>query len=132
MDTRSERRICRHARSLLLVIVLPTLGLTHAQPAPAFQDGVTTPPVLTHVVQGEYTQEARRAGFRGFCVVYLTVNEYGIPQNVRVLRRIGMGLDENAIKAVREERFKPAMRGGRSVSFPLSVQVDFKPESAAK
>ncbi len=127
MNTRSGRRICHLSRTLLIAIVLAGLGRGSAQPSPTFQDGVTTPPVLTHAVQAEYTQEARRAGFQGFCIVHLTVDEYGIPQNVRVLRRVGMGLDENAIKAVKEERFKPAMRGGRSVAFPLSVQLNFKP-----
>src|ERR1700722_17510886 len=68
----------------------------------SYQDGATTPPVLTHVVQPEYTQAARRARFQGFCIVHLTVDERGIPQNVHVTQSIGMGLDGSAIKAVQE------------------------------
>jgi protein TonB len=85
------------------------------------------PPVPTHFIQAEYTQEARNARFVGFCIVCLTVDDRGIPQNVHVTRPIGMGLDENAIKAVKQERFKPATRGGRPVAFRLSMEVNFKP-----
>jgi periplasmic protein TonB len=80
-----------------------------------------------HVVPADYSAEARKAGFSGFCIVRLTVDERGIPRNVRVVRPVGMGLDENAIKAVKQERFRPAMRGGRPVAFPLSMEVNFKP-----
>jgi TonB family protein len=103
-----------------------TFGLPHAQAGSTFGDGVTTPPVLTHFVKAEFPAQARQAGFVGFCIVHLTVNEHGIPQDVRVLRPMGMGLDENAIQAVKQERFKPAMRGGRAVAFPLTMKVNFK------
>ena len=122
----------RHAISslrvaLLCTLVLSSLGRAHAQAGSTLQDGVTMPPVPTHLVPAEYTQEARNARFVGFCIVHLTVDDRGIPQNVHVTRTIGMGIDENAIKAVKQERFKPATRGGRPVAFGLSMEVNFKP-----
>jgi TonB family protein len=112
--------------AILCAVVLTTLGRADSQAASAFEDGVTSPPVLTHFVQAQYPEEARRAGFHGFCIVRLTVDEHGIPRNVHMSRLVGMGLDESAIKAVKDERFKPAMRGGHPVAFPLSMQVSFK------
>jgi outer membrane biosynthesis protein TonB len=50
----------------------------------------------------------------------------GCPQNVHVLRGVGMGLDERAIAAVKQYKFKPAMQGGRPVAVELNVEVDFQ------
>lgn len=114
---------------IFCTLLIATPGLARAQEGLTFRDGVTTPPVLTHLVQAEYTQQARRAGFHGYCIVRLIVDEHGIPQHVHVSRPIGMGLDESAIQAVKQERFKPATRSGHPVTFPLSMQVNFKPAS---
>ena len=127
MNAQLRHAICRPCEALLCTLVLVTLGPTHAQAGLTYQDGVTTPPVLTHFVQAEYTQEARRASFQGFCIVHLTVDERGMPRNVHVARPIGMGLDGSAIKAVQQERFKPAMRGGRPVAFTFPMEVSFRP-----
>ncbi len=84
----------------MCTLILATIGRARAQAGLTYQDGVTTPPALTHFVPAEYTQEARRAKFQGLCIVYLTVDERGIPQNVRVTRPLGMGLDGSAVKAL--------------------------------
>jgi TonB family protein len=127
MNAQLRRAICRLCEALLCTLVLATPGCARAQAGLTYHDGVTTPPVLTHVVQAEYTQEARRARFQGLCIVHLTVDEHGIPQNVHVARPIGMGLDGSAIEAVQQERFKPAMRGGRPVAFTFPMEVSFMP-----
>jgi TonB family protein len=122
----SIRRLCD---TLCCAVLLAPLALAHGQAEPTFQDGVTTPPLATNVVKAQYTDEARKAGFTGFVIVRLTVDEQGFPKNVHVIRPIGMGLDQSAVRAVRQDRFKPAMRGGRPVAFPLSINVSFKPTS---
>jgi TonB family protein len=127
MNIQLRHPICHLCEALLCTLILATLGRARAQAGLTYQDGVTTPPVLTHFVQAEYTQKARRASFQGFCIVHLTVDERGIPQDVHVARHIGMGLDGSAIKAVQQERFKPAMRGGRPVAFTFPMKVNFKP-----
>jgi protein TonB len=58
-------------------------------------------------------------------VVNLIVDTEGIPQNVHVLRGVGVGLDEAAIEAVRKYRFKPALENGRPVPVEMNVEVDF-------
>ena len=127
MNAQLRRPIRRLCKALLFTFVLATFVPARAQAGLTYQDGVTTPPVLTHFVQAEYTQEARRARFQGFCIVHLTVDEHGIPQNVHVARPIGMGLDGSAMKAVQQERFKPAMRSDRPVAFTFSMEVSFTP-----
>lgn len=50
----------------------------------------------------------------------------GNPSHVHVLRGVGMGLDEKAVAAVRQYKFKPAMENGRPVLVELNVEVNFQ------
>lgn len=56
----------------------------------------------------------------------LVVDAQGLPQNVRVVRGVGMGLDEKAIEAVKQYKFKPAMENGEPVPVQLNMEVNFK------
>ena len=86
--------------------------------------GVSAPEVLFKP-EPEFSEEARRAKTAGNVVVYLQVGPDGLPRNIRVVRGIGMGLDEKAIEAVRQYRFKPAMENGHPVAVELNVEIDF-------
>jgi TonB family protein len=88
-------------------------------------DGVW-PPVVKNEVVAEYSEEARRAKYQGVCIVSLFVDLQGLPQNVRVIRPLGMGLDEKAVEAVRKCRFKPAMINGVPVPVAINVEVIFR------
>lgn len=88
--------------------------------------GGVSAPVLIHSVDPSYTDKARRAKYQGICVVSLTVDKNGNPQNVRVVRTLGMGLDKRAVEAVRQYRFKPAYYKGRPVPVLINVEVNFK------
>jgi TonB family protein len=86
---------------------------------------VSAPVVQNHVVT-EYSDEARAAGYEGVCLVQVIVDTQGNPQNARIVRSIGMGLDEKAIAAVRTYKFKPAMRSGTAVPVRITVEVNFR------
>ncbi len=88
--------------------------------------GGVTAPVVIYKVDPEYSPEAHKAKFQGVVTVGLIVDKYGVPQNVHVTRGIGMGLDENAVAAVKQYRFKPAMENGKPVSVFLNMEVNFK------
>jgi TonB family protein len=81
---------------------------------------------LLSSVDPEYTPQARAAKFSGKCVVGLTVDPTGTPMNVKVIKSLGMGLDENAVKAVSQYRFSPAMHDGVAVPADIKVEVDFR------
>ena len=70
--------------------------------------GNIKPPVLIRQVEPEYSQQARLAKYSGTVQVYLLVDKNGHPPNLRVVKGVGMGLDEKAIEAVRQYQFKPA------------------------
>jgi protein TonB len=83
-------------------------------------------PVLLHHVEPEFSDQARRAKVQGTVLVNLWVDEKGRPSHVRVLRGVGSGLDENAVKAVQQYKFKPAMEGGKPVLVEVNVVVSFQ------
>ena len=87
--------------------------------------GVSAPLVLS-AVDPEYSDEARRAKYTGIVIVSLVVDSSGMPQHVHVIRRLGMRLDEKAIAAVRQYRFKPAEYQGRPVPVEVNIEVNFQ------
>jgi TonB family protein len=88
-------------------------------------DGASAP-VLIHSVEPEFTEEARKAKLMGVVLVNFTVDRRGRPQNVHVLRGVGHGLDGKAVEAVRQYRFKPAMKDSQPVEEALNVEVNFQ------
>ena len=57
-------------------------------------------------------------------LVNMIVDPKGVPQNVRVLRGVGAAVDEAAVEAVKQYRFKPAMEHGKPVPVLLNVEVN--------
>lgn len=88
--------------------------------------GGVSAPQLIFAPDPEFSDEARRAKYQGVCVVSLVVDAQGRPQQVRVQRALGMGLDEKAIEAVRQYKFKPAYFKGQAVPVNISIEVNFR------
>jgi TonB family protein len=89
--------------------------------------GAVSAPVLVHSVDPEFSDEARRAKFQGVCLISIIVDAQGNPLNPRVVRPLGMGLDEKAIAAIRQFRFRPAMKDGKTaVPVALTVEINFR------
>ena len=89
--------------------------------------GGVSAPVPLNSVEAEFSDEARRAKYQGIVLVGLIVDAQGNPQNVHVVRALGMGLDEKAIEAVRKYKFRPAMKNGKPVAVDgVTVSVDFR------
>jgi TonB family protein len=87
--------------------------------------GRVSAPIPINNVEAEFSDEARRAKYQGVVLVEVLVDAQGYPQNPRVVRALGMGLDEKAIEAVRKYRFKPALMDGRPVAVMINVEVNF-------
>ena len=62
----------------------------------------------------------------GNVLIQLIVDRDGLPQNVHVIRSVGIGLDDNAIAAVKQYRFTPAMEDGKPVAVQLNIEVNFQ------
>jgi protein TonB len=87
--------------------------------------GVSAPAVLAKV-EPEYSEEARKAKFQGTVMLYIEVDENGKPKNLRVVRALGLGLDEKAIEAVARWKFRPGFKDGKPVTVAATVEVNFR------
>lgn len=73
-----------------------------------------------------YPEMARRAAIEGRVTIQFIVNDQGKVENPRVIRGIGGGCDEEALKAVMTARFKPGMQRGRPVRVQYSLPIVFR------
>jgi len=87
--------------------------------------GLVLAPKLIKEHDPKYTKEAKKAKLKGVCLLSTVVDVQGEPQDVKVVKGLGMGLDENAIEAVKTWRFKPATLNGKPVPVRLNIAVEF-------
>jgi len=88
--------------------------------------GGVSPPSVIFKVEPEYSEEARKAKFQGTVVLFVVVDEKGNPRDLKVIRPLGLGLDQKAIEAVAKWRFKPGMKDGRAVAVQATIEVNFR------
>jgi TonB family protein len=87
-------------------------------------NGTSAPSVLSKV-DPQYTEEARTAKYRGSVLLSIVVNSQGQADNIAVVRSLGMGLDEKAIEAVQQWRFRPGTNNGVPVNVRAQIEVNF-------
>jgi TonB family protein len=87
--------------------------------------GGVSPPSVVSRVEPQYSEEARKARYQGTVVLEAIVRKDGTVDILRVVRSLGFGLDENAIQALKQWRFRPGMKGGIAVDVALNIEVNF-------
>jgi TonB family protein len=88
--------------------------------------GGVSAPVLLSKVEPEYSEEARKAKYQGTVLLYIEVDPSGTARNIRVVRSLGLGLDEKAMEAVKKWKFKPGYKNGRPVTVVATIEVNFR------
>ena len=88
--------------------------------------GGVSAPRLTYKVEPEYSEQARKAKYQGTVVLAIEVWQDGRAHNIRVIRSLGLGLDEKAIQAVQEWKFVPGKKDGIPVKVRANVEVNFR------
>ena len=86
--------------------------------------GVSAPRAI-YSPDPEYSEEARKAKYQGTVLLWIKVGADGQVHDVRVLRTLGLGLDEKAIEAVKTWKFDPARKDGQAVAVQMNVEVSF-------
>ena len=84
-----------------------------------------SPPTVLSRVEPQYSEEARKARYQGTVVLEAIVRRDGTVDIQRVVRSLGFGLDENAIQALKQWRFRPGTRNGVPVDVSLNIEVNF-------
>lgn len=108
-------------------IVAPS-GTTpaHDDDAPLPAASVDAQARLVRGLAPEYPDDARASGIEGDVGLELVVGLSGAVETARVVRGVGHGLDEAALRAARQFRFAPATRGGRAVRVRMGWSVQFR------
>jgi len=88
--------------------------------------GGVSAPVPIYKPEPEYSEEARKAKFQGTVVLFIVVDEKGNPRDLKVIRPLGLGLDQKAIEAVQKWKFRPGMKDGHPVSVQATIEVNFR------
>lgn len=89
-------------------------------------DGVGYPECV-YCPTPSFSEEARKSKLQGSVTLHIVVGTDGRAANLRVVRGLGMGLDERAMEAVRGWRFKPALGpGGKPVPTEVLIEVTFR------
>lgn len=74
----------------------------------------------------QYTEIARKARIQGVVIVQAIIDKEGNVTNVKVLKGLPMGLEEAAVDAIKQWKFKPATLNGRPVTVYYNLTVNFK------
>ena len=82
-------------------------------------------PIPVRQVRPQYPAAAQRAKIQGLVSIECVVLPDGTVGNVRVLEPLDPGLDKAAIKAVKQWRFKPGTKGGKTVPVRVSIDMTF-------
>jgi periplasmic protein TonB len=88
--------------------------------------GNISAPIPIYKPEPPYSEEARKAKYQGTVVLHIIVDAQGNVNDARVLRPLGLGLDEKAVETVRTWKFKPALRNGSPVAVQVMVEVSFR------
>ncbi|MEX2260820.1 MAG: energy transducer TonB [Bryobacteraceae bacterium] len=87
--------------------------------------GVTAPSIL-YKIEPEYSEEARKAKYSGTVVLYVEVDQAGKARNLKVIKSLGLGLDEKAVEAVNKWKFRPGYKDGKPVVVAATIEVNFR------
>jgi TonB family protein len=88
--------------------------------------GGVSPPTILYKVEPEYSEEARKAKFQGTVLLFVVVDEKGNPRDIKILRPLGLGLDQKAVEAVEKWRFSPGKKDGKPVAVQAQIEVNFR------
>lgn len=87
---------------------------------------ITQPATLLERTEPEYTEEARIANHEGSVLLQADIDTDGNAQNISLLRHLGLGLDEKAVEAVRQWRFRPARSNGSKTASRVRLEIAFR------
>jgi TonB family protein len=97
-----------------------------SDPSVLRQNSVDKKARLLTTFEPDSNQFAQDNGVAGMALYHTVIGPDGKPEEIAVARPIGFGLDENAVKAIRDARFEPAEKDGKPVPVLLDLVVQFR------
>ena len=110
----------------------PPVPLPAAPPPPAFvpvdEESIAEWPMAKSEVKAKYPEIARRMGIGGKVLLRIGIDRKGNLKSVHVLRKVGYGMDEEAVKAMWQFKFDPAKDAeGKPVDVVITYTHTFQP-----
>jgi TonB family protein len=87
-------------------------------------DGVSAPKPL-EVINPQFSEAARQAGFGGTITLSLVVDKDGNPKDIQVVDPAGLGLEEESVEAAQHWKFRPGQKEARPVNVQIQVETGF-------
>ena len=105
----------------------PTVRASRAERASVAEgeDSASLPVIEEYTTPPLYSDDARRRGIEGIVTVAFRVDERGDVIGARVVNGLGGGLDQNALVALRQWRFRPGKRHGTPAAMDAEVDIEF-------
>jgi TonB family protein len=88
--------------------------------------GGVSAPIPIYKPEPAYSEEARKAKYQGTVVLWIVVDASGGVTDCRVVKPLGLGLDEKAVETVKTWKFKPALKNSTPVPVRVMVEVSFR------
>lgn len=86
----------------------------------------TLPAEITFKPRPVYTDEGRQLKIEGEVLLDVVFSANGQIHVVKVVRGLGHGLDESAVRAAEKIQFKPALRDGQPTDFEAVLHITFE------
>jgi TonB family protein len=90
-----------------------------------FPAGELTAPRTISTADPKYTPEARSGHVQGKSLLSMVVDTTGTARDVAIIQPLGLGLDEQAVIAVKQWHFAPSTLKGQPVPVRLNIEVNF-------
>ena len=94
--------------------------------APLRVGGDVQAPVAIEKVEAAYTEEARNARISGIIILEVVIGRDGLVKKASVLKPLPFGLDQAAIDAVTQWKFKPGTLNDKPVDVIFNIVINFK------
>lgn len=88
-------------------------------------EAISQMPKVLREIKPKYPEEARRLGIEGSVILLLEIDENGNVSSAKILKKMGYGMDEEAIKAAYQLKFAPALAGKTPVRAKIKYTFTF-------
>jgi protein TonB len=119
--------IYKHSMATLLLFACATAGLHSQQDDKVYKvgDPGVVAPLVKYSIQPGYTDEAQAQAIMGTVVIALEIDKDGKPRNAKVIQGLDASLDKNALAALNQWLFQPAMLDGEPVVCNARIEIRF-------
>ena len=109
----------------VLALVAPAAAQSGSQPVHKIGEQGVKAPVLVKEVKPAYTRDAMDRGVQGTVEVDAVILTDGTVGDVTVTQSLDPDLDEEAVKATKQWRFRPGTKDGEPVNVQVSIKLTF-------